>query len=123
MKQIDLEPESYRVSGRDRIVRSILHKPVFMTIATILGVWVAVTLGVVFQYDGFARVPSWAFWTLYPSLALFPAFFVFVALMDEDRFIAEGQEGGEQSYRHPAQLGQRLAVPTLPRSEDYRDAP
>ena len=85
VKQIDLEPERYRVRGRSRIIRSVLHKPVFMTISTALGAWVALTLGVVYQYEGFARVPyGLALW-LYPSLLVAPAFFLWAALNDEDR--------------------------------------
>lgn len=83
--QIDLEPERYRETGRARLVRSILHKPVFMTISTLLGVWIAIALGVVSASKGFMRVPEWAVWTLYPSFAFGIAFLVFAVLNDEDR--------------------------------------
>lgn len=88
MKQIDLEPEAYRVSGRQRLVRSILHKPVFMTISTVLGVWVAIAIGVLQQVNGFGRSPEWALWALYPSFVVVPAFFLFAALADNDATVA-----------------------------------
>lgn len=89
MNHIDLEPHAYRETGRARLVRSILHKPVFMTISTVLGVWCAVTIGVVMQSKGFGRVPEWAVWMLLPSLAVSPAFLIFAALVDEDKAIPD----------------------------------
>src|SRR5690554_1221171 len=83
--QIDLEPGKYRETGRARIVRSILHKPVFLTISTLLGAWVALALGVAQASGGFGRVPDWAAWTLYPSFAVGLLFLVFCVVTDGDR--------------------------------------
>ncbi len=85
MKQIDLEPEEYRETGRARLIRSILHKPVFMTITTVLAVWVAITWGVTKQYGGILRVPDWVYFTLYPSVFVSIAFGIFCILNDADR--------------------------------------
>lgn len=101
MNQIDLEPQAYRVTGRARVVRSILHKPAFMTIATVLGVWVAVTLGVVFQVKGFGRLPDWAAWTLLPSLAFASAFLIFATLVDEDKAIPDIEPPAEGRLSRP----------------------
>lgn len=99
------------MTGRARLVRSILHKPVFMTISTALGVWVAITMGVVYQFDGFARVPGELAWFLYPSLLAAPAFGLFVVLNDEDRL--------EQSVQAPTKplLAKRSSVPPAGRGQ------
>lgn len=104
MKQIELEPEAYRVSGRSRLVRSILHKPVFMTIATVLGVWVALAIGVLQQSNGFGRSPEWAFWALYPSFIAMPAFFLFAAIADNDATEAVGPASAELPDYSPERL-------------------
>lgn len=104
MKQIDLGPENYRESGRQRVIRSILHKPVFLTISAVLGAWVASAIGVAMQYDGFARAPQWAMFWLYPSLLLAPAFWIFAALVDGDRVVtAEPPKGAKPPARRAAQ--------------------
>lgn len=102
MKQIDLEPHRYRVTGAARLVRSILHRPVFLTISTVLGVWVAAAVGTASASGGFARAPEWAIWTLYPSLVIAPIFFVLCALVDGDRLIAEEQAPERYSSKTPA---------------------
>lgn len=124
MKKIDLEPDGYRETGRARLVRSILHKPVFMTISTVLGVWVAVSIGVVQQSNGFGRSPEWAFWTLYPSFVLMPAFFLFAALADDDRTTSVAEQGTSVLRApRPGSPDQRSGAQALPKSEDYRDEP
>lgn len=105
MKQIDLEPGAYRESGRQRLVRSILHKPVFMTISTVLGVWVAIAWGAAQVYDGFGRVPSEVAVLLFPSFPVAAAFFIFAALVDQDP-VAEAPTSSKSPSRRvepPAQ--------------------
>lgn len=85
MQQIDLEPEAYRVTGRQKLVRSVLHKPVFMTISTILGIWVAAAIGVPRVSNGVFEVPAWLMYCLWPSLVVTPAFFIWAVLNDQDR--------------------------------------
>lgn len=91
-------------------MRSILHRPVFMTIAAILGVWVAITWGVVQQSHGFARVPGWAYWVLYPSFVLTPLFFLFAAIADNDRIISAAEPGNEVRTDRLAASRDRLPV-------------
>lgn len=85
MKQIDLEPEAYRLTGRQRIVRSILHKPVFMTVSTVLAVWFAASIGVPKVSQGVFDVPDWLFLALMLSWIVAPAFFIWAMLNDGDR--------------------------------------
>lgn len=105
MKQIDLEPDAYRESGKAKLVRSILHKPVFMTLSAIFGVWVALALGSASVSGGFLRVPEWVVWAFYPSLILAPAFFLFCALNDEDR--QEPLQSQDRSQTHSLGLGEQ----------------
>lgn len=121
MKQIELEPGAYRETGRQRLVRSILHRPVFMTISTALGVWVAVAIGVLQQFNGFGRSPEWALWTLYPAFVAVPAFFLFVALADNDRAIeAAGPTSAGQQDSSAEQQAQPPAGQLPQGSRDYQ---
>lgn len=85
MKQIDLEPEAYRETGKARLIRSILHKPVFMTISTILALW---TVSPLFATGGGAfEPPLWLAALSALGLPLSVAFGVFVVLNDADRVV------------------------------------
>lgn len=123
MKQIDLDPQAYRVSGRPRIVRSILHKPVFMSISTVLGVWVAITLGVVFQSNGFGRAPDWAWWALFPSLIITPTFLLFAAIFGDDHAVTEVAAPSVATHSNclPEPAVKQATEIAPPKFEGYRD--
>lgn len=78
-----------------------------MTIATVLGVWVALAIGVLQQFNGFGRSPEWTFWALYPSFVAMPAFFLFAAIADNDAIEAVEPASAGLPDCSPEQLDQR----------------
>lgn len=120
MKQIDLEPGAYRESGRQRLVRSILHKPVFMTISTVLGVWVAIAVGAAHVYKGFGRVPLEVAVWLFPSIPITAAFFIFAALVDQDP-VAEAPASSKSQSRLAAQRARLSAGQSRKASQGSKD--
>ena len=106
--QIDLEPTAYRETGKARIIRSILHKPVFMTISTVLALWVACSLGVPQIAEGNFEIPlPWAVFLLL-SWVVAPAFFIWAIFNDGDRVEpappgSQVSEGRQQRVQAPGQ--------------------
>ena len=100
MQQIDLEPGAYRETGRQRIIRSILHKPVFMTISTVLGLWFAASLGLPQLAEGVFVIPDWGYIALALSWVVVPVFFIWAVLNDRDRTVSQGWS---RQAPHPAQ--------------------
>lgn len=109
---IDLEPAAYRETGRQRLIRSILHRPVFMTISTALGLWVAACFSIPTLADGVFAIPVWMAWCLLASLPTTAIFFVWAALNDQDRL--ERPKNLRPGQRSPVSLekAQKPGAPT-----------
>lgn len=123
MKQIDLEPSEYRESGRARIIRSILHKPVFMTISTVLGVLCTAP----WFLGGFISmgwpIPDWTGPLSFAPWVLAVCFAVFAIVMDDDRVARERSqvaqptpvEGQAPAWRIGAQTAKSPAKASRPK--------
>lgn len=108
MKQIELEPDAYRVTGRKRLVRSILHKPVFMTISTALGIWCAVPL-FLGQVPNWDTLPTWGLWLAFAGWPVAIAFAVLVVVTDVDDRQVEIASPKHRLPQAPSRAAQREA--------------